>query len=182
VAQREFSHVYVVPSYHPPHKPEKDSVSFEDRLEMTRIMFHSQKLPGNVEISDMEKYLPVPSYSWRTLEHLHQEYPRSKIYMLIGMDMYLNLHQWENYEELKKNYNFIILKRKNLVPLMISEGDILLDNPYWNISSHEIRKLVLDYSKTLDKSVLQELEKLVSPELLNYIREHKIYEDQNKQQ
>lgn len=181
VSQREFSHVFVVPSYHPPHKPEQDSVSFEDRLEMTRIMFNSQKMPGNVEVSDMEKNLPVPSYSWRTLEHLKKEFPLSKIYMLIGMDMYLNLHQWKNYEELKKNYNFIILKRKNLVPLMISEGDILLDNPYWNISSNEIRKLVFQYSKTLDSSILQDLEKLMSPELLEYIRTHRIYhEDSNK--
>jgi nicotinate-nucleotide adenylyltransferase len=171
----DFSLVYIVPSYHPPHKIEDNTASFEDRLEMTRVVFNDQKLPANVEISDMEKHLATPSYSWRTLEHLQTKHPGVKMYMLIGMDMYINLHQWENYEALIKNYNFIILKRENWQPPKISQGDILLDNPYWNISSNEIRRLILEYSKTPDKSLRLELEKLISPELIKYIVEHKVY-------
>jgi nicotinate-nucleotide adenylyltransferase len=172
----DFSRVYIIPSYHPPHKNEFDAVSFDDRLQMTRILFHGQNLPDNVEISDMERNLATPSYSWQTLEHLHKKHPHSKIYMLIGMDMYLNLHKWDNYEELIKNYNFIILKRKNLIAPKISSGDILLDNPYWNISSNEIRKLIVDHAKTLDTGIKRELETLISPQLLEYISQRGIYQ------
>ncbi|MDH4262665.1 MAG: nicotinate (nicotinamide) nucleotide adenylyltransferase [Spirochaetia bacterium] len=175
INKMHFNHVYIIPSYHPPHKSEDDVVTFEDRLAMTRIIFNSQKLPAHVDISDIEKYLPVPSYSWGTLEHFRQKHQNAKIYMLIGMDMYLNLQQWANYEVLVKKYNFIILKRENLRVAKISEGDILLDNPYWNISSEKIRKMVLDYSLTFNKKLELELLNFVSSELLQYIIEHKLY-------
>jgi len=189
----EFSQVYIVPSFSPPHKSEYDSVSFDDRLHMTRILFKSRNLPGNIEISDMEKYLPVPSYSWRTLDYVHQKHPDKKLYMLIGMDMYLNLHQWENFKHLREKNNFIVFKRESFTPPEITAGDILLDNPFWNISSNNIRKIMYEFAKsgvqyscppgslsnedakTLDKNPGDEIEKLVPPELISYILERRLY-------
>lgn len=172
--QMDFGLIYVVPAYHPPHKSD-DATSFEDRLEMTRILFSAKDVPANVEISDLERHLETPSYSWRTLECLRERHPLAKIYMLIGMDMYLNLHKWANHETLVKNYNFIILKRENLSVAKLSPGDILMDNPHWNISSNEIRRLIVEYAKTLDKGILQKLETLIPPELLAYIDKRGIY-------
>lgn len=180
LSQMEFSRIYIVPSYHPPHKPESGSASFQDRLEMTRIMFCNPDLPPNVEISDMEKNLETPSYSWRTLDYLHKLHPGIKIYMLIGMDMYINLRLWENYNELVKQNSFIILKRENMPIPEISTGDILLNNPHWNISSIEIREIIAnsvlsENGKKLDGSLQSRLEKLISPDLLQYILEHRVY-------
>ncbi|MDH4198870.1 MAG: nicotinate (nicotinamide) nucleotide adenylyltransferase [Spirochaetia bacterium] len=176
IQHMKFEHIYVVPAFHPPHKSQTDQVDFKDRLEMTRIIFLQNRNAANVDVSDMEKYLPAPSYTYRTLRYLKEIHPRSKVFLLTGMDMYQNLNQWKNYNELRTNYNFIVLKRLNMENPVISEGDIMLDNPFWNVSSNKLRENIAKYYKTLDNKLKHELESLLTKELLEYIIHRKLYQ------
>ena len=172
----EFKHIYIVPAFYPPHKEEADQIDFGQRMEMTRITFSPEKFSAKIEVSDLEKNLPVPSYTYRSLKYLKDLHPQSKIFVLTGMDMYQNLEKWKNFEELRSNYNFIVLKRQNIKKTTMHNGDILLDNPFWNVSSMEIRKLIKSYYKTLDKKIKDELERLLTQELLDYIIQRKLYQ------
>src|SRR3989338_4932354 len=47
------------------------TASFDDRMAMCKIAFWNLE----VQTLDVEKYLPAPSYTVQTLEHLSKQYP-----------------------------------------------------------------------------------------------------------
>lgn len=102
-------------------------------------LFWINKLWGNlkkVEICDFEikQNRPVPSFE--SVIYIKSLLKPSKFYLIIGADHLENLHLWHNFEELKKNVDFIIASRNNInIP---SEFQTLKIN--CNISSSEIRQ------------------------------------------
>lgn len=191
--------VYIVPAFVPPHKESDGALDFTDRLAMCRMIFSGQNLfekpsleSSPVEVSDLESRLPAPSYTYRSLRFLTEKHPGKKIYVLIGMDMFVHLNSWKNYDELRKNYHFIILKRKDMPDAPsggVLEGDMLLDNPHWNVSSEEIRQLIGRYYNLLDKpglapaasnsespeSLQCQIEEFITPSIFQFIIENNFY-------
>jgi nicotinate-nucleotide adenylyltransferase len=167
--------VYVVPSFSPPHKQDPDLASFEDRLEMTRKIFMELSEDEKIIVADMEKNLPSPSYTYQSLEALSKIHPGHPVIPVVGMDMYLNLNQWMNYSQLREKYNFIVLQRLDMESSLIKEGDKILDNPYWNISSREIRNLIREFYINPQNELKKNLEELISPVILKFIIERKLY-------
>lgn len=99
---------------HPP-------VSFEERLKMARIAVENCK---GVRPSDFEKDLPLPSFTYRTLEALRERYPGEKFRLIIGSDNWKIFGSWRNSDDIVKNYDPIIYPR----PGYEINGDALPDN------------------------------------------------------
>lgn len=79
----------VVPSFIPPHKSVYESVTPEDRLNMSRLAFsHIER----VEISDIEIRRGGTSYTALTLEELSKD--GRELYFLCGTDMFLTMSSW----------------------------------------------------------------------------------------
>ena len=94
----------LIPAAIPPHKilPE-NTPSAEQRMDMVRIMADAMLLPGKVMASDMElKREGGPSYTSDTLALLREKYPDDELWLLMGTDMYLTLHQWHEPEQILK--------------------------------------------------------------------------------
>ena len=177
----KLSKLIIIPANSPPHKIVQDNISAACRLEMCRIAFEKYK-NYNIEISDIEVKKEGFSYSFETLKSLRKIYPedKNKIYFLIGSDMFLYLEHWHKYQELLEMCTFTVAFRNHDDASEVSEDlkmrdsltgrgykiEMLYNTPF-EISSTEIRKKI----KSGDLSY----ENYVSPEVLGYIKERKIY-------
>ena len=91
----ELDELRFVPAAAPPHKAlPAGSPGPAERLAMTQLAADSLLLPGRVDVSDMELARPGKSYTADTLRQLRRQYPDARLWLLMGTDMFLTLHQW----------------------------------------------------------------------------------------
>lgn len=85
----------LIPAATPPHKQlPQGSPTAQQRLDMVRLMADNLGLPGVAEVSDIELSRPGKSYTSDTLRAIREQYPRAKIWLLMGTDMFLTLQYW----------------------------------------------------------------------------------------
>lgn len=97
-----------VPSYIPPHKGAPDIVSPADRLQMVKLAVepYPQFVPSSVEIDAKGK-----SYSVLTLAKLKEQYPDALIFFILGIDAFLEIDTWRDYEKVLEQCHFIVTSR-----------------------------------------------------------------------
>lgn len=88
--------VRFLPCGDPPHRGEP-LADASLRLEMVRIATEEQ--PGFV-VDDRELKRQGPSYSVDTMAELRKEYPDRSLCLILGMDAFLGLPGWHNWQEL----------------------------------------------------------------------------------
>lgn len=97
VAELGLDKLILIPAAVPPHKElPADTPSLEHRLEMVELMADAMQLPKVVEVSTLELDRAGKSYTSDTLAQLHEQYPEAELWLLMGTDMYLTLHQWHD--------------------------------------------------------------------------------------
>lgn len=136
--------VELVISPHNPHKDIKSLMSFEDRVDICNVAvsdLYSGKIPSNVSINEIEKYMETPNYTYLTLRVLTDQFGEPPV-IALGVDVINNLHTWKNYEEIIKYPIVKILRPEYELDESISSelnivGTIYSDN---NISSTMIRQ------------------------------------------
>jgi nicotinate-nucleotide adenylyltransferase len=159
--------ILFIPSFNPPLK-DKNLASFDDRLAMCKLATNDNYC---FEVSDIESKIIGKSYTVKTLELLKKQYKtQEKFNFLIGIDAFANIDNWFQPQKLAENVKFLVLNRKEntkLREIQLKNLDYqILDNPYINISSSEIR----DLAKS-NKS----LKNLVTTEVEEYIKTKKLY-------
>jgi len=160
----------------PPHKQVDSKVTAEQRFEMCEICFDKYK-DYNICVSDFEIKKDGTSYTFNTLTEIKKYYLGDKIYYLMGSDMFLYFESWYKYQELLKLCAFVIAFRNNqdkrkaleFREKFIESGAEIefLENEPFEISSSELREQI--------KNNNFNLEKYISAEVLDYIKERKIY-------
>ena len=89
----------IIPDAIPPHKDlPPGTPGAEQRLELARLAADSLALPGAAEVSDAELCRRGKSYTSDTLRQLRGQYPDAQLWLLMGADMFLTLHQWRQPE------------------------------------------------------------------------------------
>lgn len=164
----------IIPTGTPPHKEASD-VPGEMRLEMCRIA--AAESGGLLEVSDFEVRRSGKSYSVITLSALHETYPGSDIYMVMGADMFVTLETWYDFERLKTLATFCTMPRDGVSAAELNRyrrhlarvgcTGIVADEPEVNISSSAIRERV--------KNALP-IGGMVPPGVERYIREKGLYQ------
>ncbi len=85
----------LIPDRTPPHKTvPTGSPTPQQRLEMTRIAADRLNLGKRAWVSDIELRREGKSYTADTLLALREEYPEDELWLFMGTDMFLTLHQW----------------------------------------------------------------------------------------
>ena len=141
-----------------PLKNQEDLIDEYIRLEMVVFAIRDQH---GLKASDIEFTMPIPSYSIDTLHELSSQYPNFQFNLIIGSDNALVFDQWKEYKELLNEYPVLVYPRSghdfaevaHKYPQMQ-----LLDSPYYDISSTQIRELIAqkkDVTKWLHPSVYQ---------------------------
>lgn len=180
--------VIFIPAAQPPHKHDDNIVSFEHRLQMVRCATAHHR---NLEVSDIEGRRHGKSYSVDTLKLLHQRYPNDEFYFLIGMDSFLNIASWHNYQQLFSLCNLVIAQRPGTsrieqqpeLPVAIRQQfcyDAELDM-YQHKSGHRLiflQETFLDISSTQIRrkiALRQPTESLLPALVAQYIKAHNLY-------
>ena len=98
----------IVPAY--AHAFGKDSTPFEHRLAMVRLAF-SVIDPARIAISEIERELPAPSYTYRTLEALTAQLPNARFRWIVGSDIVKDTSRWTNLPRVIELAPFFVIGR-----------------------------------------------------------------------
>jgi len=149
-----------------PLKEQSELIDEYLRLDMLMLAIKGQ---GPFKASDVEFTMPVPSYSIDTLNKLHSEYPERDFCLMIGSDNALIFDQWKNYREILDKFEILVYPRKGYDFQEVADKYPqmkLLDTPYYDISSTEIRAAIAQK---------KDVGRWLHPEVLNFIRENDLY-------
>ena len=165
----------LIPDRIAPHKQiPSGSPSPEQRLEMIGISAsHYEKM----EISDIELRREGPSYSYITVQQIHERYPEAKLFLLMGTDNFVNFFKWKNPELILKHVTLAVMSRgergeaetiedqKQAIEAMGYEA-VVVENRVTVISSTQLRRLL----------AFRCAGEFLPEGVLDYIRENRLYD------
>ncbi|AQQ10127.1 Nicotinate-nucleotide adenylyltransferase [Sedimentisphaera cyanobacteriorum] len=170
--QGGFDRAIVLPNAVSPFKPGSPEASNTQRLEMLRLAFSGLEW---CSISDMEFYMPQPSYTVNTLEKLKSQMPSSELFWLCGGDVIKEFHMWYRADEIIELASLAVVKRDSVrkpdfedieAKLGKNIPRMIIDSPIYDISSTEIRRRLRKGS---------EISGLVPKAVEQYIKQNNIY-------
>ena len=145
-------------------------ISNEHRYNMLKLLTKHNK---KIEISNYE-FQDTEIHTYDTLEYYKDNYKKDTIYFICGLDNLSYIDKWYKGNELLKNNKFLVIGRNTnnqeeiLNNLKEYKDNITITNiELNNISSSEIRKNINK------KNFI--IEKYISNEVYNYIRENNLY-------
>ena len=170
--QLQLERVYFLPAGQPPHKRDEPVSPVEQRMHMTELA-----IGGNphfaLDATDAER--PAPHYTATLLPLLHERYPDSEIWLLIGGDSLRDLPTWHRPEEVLAKCQLAALSRPGAtvdwealeaaVP-GVSDAVEMLDGPAIAVSSTRIRQWA---------AAGRSLRYLVPPKVRALIHREKLY-------
>ncbi|HET9745747.1 MAG TPA: nicotinate (nicotinamide) nucleotide adenylyltransferase [Chitinophagaceae bacterium] len=130
--------IWFVVSPQNPFKENKNLLNEFDRLHLVRLATEND---NRIKCSDIEFYLPKPSYTSKTLTFLSEKHPKEKFSIIMGSDSYQNLDKWYNVKTITDNYEIYVYKRKDHeIGRTIGKEPIILNAPLIEISASQIRE------------------------------------------
>lgn len=104
--------VYLIPAAVPPHKETRPVTPFHHRLAMTRLAAEDSPF---LEALDLEGRRQGLSYSIETLREFHKLFKRElTLFFILGMDAFLEIETWKEYERLFEYAHFVVIKRPGI--------------------------------------------------------------------
>ncbi len=100
--------ILFIPSYLPPHKASGASASAADRLRMVELAVRRR---AGFEVSPIEAEAREKSYSILTLRKLRARSPGARLFFILGIDAFLDIGTWHQYEKVLKECFFIVTGR-----------------------------------------------------------------------
>ena len=146
-SQLGLERVLLMPTGVAPHKTIADDPGAEVRAEMTRL---AADVEEGIEVSDLELRRDGPSYTYETLEALHEERPGADLVWLMGADAALALESWKRPERVVELATLGIAPRADVVrsdlEAMLERlgvgGTAAIEMPAIGVSSSSVRERV----------------------------------------
>ncbi|MGD8209750.1 MAG: nicotinate-nucleotide adenylyltransferase [Desulfobacterales bacterium] len=121
----ELSKIFLIPAALPPHKIPGDVVDVGDRLQMLNLALEDTV---EISVSDIELKRSGPSYTIDSVKYFKSTLPeKSKIYLVMGLDAFLEIDSWKSYEELLQQVSIIVINRPKKDRLFSGDGWKRLD-------------------------------------------------------
>lgn len=175
----ELDKLLLIPAAVPPHKDlPQETPSLKHRLAMVEKMADAMGLSKVVEVSRLEVERSGKSYTSDTLEAIHDQYPGAQLWLLMGTDMFLTLHQWHDPEEILKLAGICAFGRKE------QDGEAVFAPQRSRLEEQYGAKVVtmtlpdlVDISSTRLRALLAEGEgrEYLHPSVYGYILMHGLY-------
>ena len=105
----DLSDLFLMPCAAPVHK-NKLNFSNDQRLEMLQLA--TQEF-SELSLDLREINRDSASYTIESLINIKHEYPDTSICLIIGMDSFINLHTWKNYEDFHQYAHLVVIARPN---------------------------------------------------------------------
>ena len=129
--------VLFIPTGRPPHKSATRLLPGAVRLEMVQLAIHGHPA---FDASAIEITRSGPSYTIDTLRSLHKQWPRAKLFLVIGQD--LLTVRWLAWDEITRLCTVVVASRPGVAKPAHQRGVIWLSMPPMAIASSEIRARV----------------------------------------
>jgi nicotinate-nucleotide adenylyltransferase len=101
--------IYLIPAAVPPHKTPGMVANADDRLQMINLAIAGR---SGITVADVELRRPGPSFTIDTVWHFkHKLKKGSRIFLMMGLDSFLEIHTWKSYKELLEQIAFIVIAR-----------------------------------------------------------------------
>lgn len=184
------SQIRFIPCGHPAHR-DAAVASSQQRLEMLALALEGQ--PGFV-IDDREVKRSGASYMVDTIKSLMSDFPGEKFCLIIGMDAFVKLDTWKDWEEITELVSLVITQRPRLEAEYIPGPDLIqymndkrTDDKELFVSSDNDSEQVhcffcpvtqLDISATNIRELVREgnrIDYLMPEKVANYIQEKNLY-------
>jgi len=98
--------IIFIPAFNPPHK--KYLLPFEHRWQMLKRAIAENPC---FELSDIEKKRGGKSFTIDTLTELKNEFPRDRLYFIMGTDQYAELASWREPKHLFNLAKIVVIQR-----------------------------------------------------------------------
>ena len=132
--------LWFIVSLQSPFKKHQTIADDRHRLEMVHRAIGNT--PG-FRASDVEFYMPTPSYTIDTITYLNEKYPNRTFSLIMGTDNLEKITKWKNYEELLERCPLFVYPRPGYTGKSPTQADVTVVNaPLMEISSSFIRKAV----------------------------------------
>ncbi|MCC6286745.1 MAG: nicotinate-nucleotide adenylyltransferase [Chitinophagaceae bacterium] len=155
----DLEQVWFVISPQNPFKVSATLLNEYQRLHLVRLAIEGE---DKLKASDIEFYLPKPSYTIDTLAYLEEKYPKHQFSIIMGSDSYQNLPKWKNAETLMQGYPIFVYNRPGFEVKHEKENIIVLDAPFLQISATQLRQTIKNGKSIrylVPDSVKEEIEK-----------------------
>lgn len=103
--------VWFVPTYKPPHDKGRDLTRFDHRCDMLGFAIASQP---KFRVEPIERELPPPSYTLRTLESLASRHPGYDFSLLVGADTLADLPNWHRPSDVLRRAGLVVAPRPGI--------------------------------------------------------------------
>ncbi|MFU8812384.1 MAG: nicotinate (nicotinamide) nucleotide adenylyltransferase [Balneolaceae bacterium] len=159
--------LWVMLTPYPPHKQEAEQLSYSHRLNMLKLAFKNSR---QIQISTLEKELPAPSYTYKTITALQKEHPDTAFFLCLGEDSIAHFNKWYKYRKILDRVSILVAERpgwdhRSVAPEILEQA-IFVDHEPVDLASSDIRL----------KKKGSDLEFSVPIQVLDYIRKHQLYE------
>lgn len=119
------------------HAFDKKLLDYDARLELVRAAFADEP---RVLVSDVERELPDPNYTYNSVVALRQRYPADALRLLMGTDVAAETHRWHRWDELSAMAPPIVIGRAGFSPPNVESVEVVLPE----VSSTELRRVLAE--------------------------------------
>ena len=140
INEAKLDRVKFIVSPHNPLKTKEELIPQDLRLKMVELSVYDNP---QFEVDTIEFNMPLPSYTFKTLEILKALNSNDELFIMMGSDSLENIHLWKNYEQIME-YPILIYKRdKTFVNPFPEKSNLnIFDSPILNISATGIRNML----------------------------------------
>ncbi len=185
----QLERIYLVPAAIPPHKQGQPITSYVDRLTMLELALkesgEQRLVASKLESADRETH--TPNYSIDSVRRLkgtlRRQQKDANLYLMIGIDSFLQIASWREPAALLKECKFIIASRPGFS--LADAADALPKSVTAALSKNQIGQRIFllptvaeDVSSTQIRAAVAKghaLESFVPESVANYIEEHRLY-------
>lgn len=164
------SRAYVAPVQAPPHKNAKSVSAFHHRFAMTAL-----SVADNPNVTPIK--LGESSFAVDEITALQAMHPLATIYYIVGLDSFLDLHNWHQASHIAQMCHFVVSRRPGYNDDMLKKASF-----YSSQNCHLINQVYLSISATEIRASLNNgqwlARQLVKPSVFEYIQKTGIYQAQ----
>lgn len=187
----ELKQVIFIPTNISPHKESKEIVAAEHRLKMLGLAVNDNPY---FFTSDVELKRPGKSYSIETIGHFKQTFGKElTLFFILGIDAFLEINSWKDYQELFSLCNFIVMSRPQyevkeldqVIPAQVKTDFLyrpdekrFINSSQFSIYFTEITPI--DIASRSIRNLIKDghsIKYLLPEEVEKYVKENKLYRD-----
>jgi len=148
----------------------KDLIDIKERYNLLKEMIKNKQ---NMIIDDLKLKNRHRNFTYKDIYKIKDKYLK-ELYIIIGSDLLDNLYNWKNYQDLLKNFNFIVINRLNS-----SDLDII-KNKY---SKYNDKFIIINYNNNISSTKVREkiknnekLDDFLENNVIEYIKNNNLYQ------